>query len=501
MAKNPLGEKGGDRQNLVLAIEFQLISIAHGMDDSGSCGGSEEQRDGNFSYGGNYAFDAGYGLSEETVRYISSAKGEPPWLLQFRLDSLAIFESLPMPHWAPLQRDDLDYGSMRYYLAKDQVAQRSWDDVPAEVKKTFDRLGVPENERKFLAGVEAQFDSEMAYANLREELSARGVLFVSSSEGLSLHEEIFRPHFGSLVPSSDNTFAALNGAAFSGGSFIYVPPGVHVTQPLQAYFRINAEQFGQFERTLIVVDEDAELTYLEGCTAPRFETATLHAAVVEVIALKNAKVRYVTVQNWSNSVRNLVTKRAKACENAEIRWIDCNIGSAVTMKYPAIILAGEHSSGEVLSISVAKGKQRQDTGARAIHLASHSSAQLISKSLSANGGVSTFRGHIHVAPGAANCRCRSRCDALLIGDESSSSAIPKIDCRGANGTVEHEASVSKISEEQLLYLRSRGLSEAAAISLTVNGFFGDIVREFPMEYAVELKRLIEMEMDDCGEAQ
>ncbi|MDR2668234.1 MAG: Fe-S cluster assembly protein SufB [Puniceicoccales bacterium] len=466
--------------------------------DGGSCdSGDGTGAEWDFSCETDYAYDAGYGLSEETVRYISSIKDEPEWLLQFRLNSLKQFEKIDMPHWAPLKKSDINYGEIRYYLAREQLPRKNWDDVPAAVRETFDRLGVPENERKFLAGVEAQFDSEMAYANLREELTSQGVLFVSSSDGLRDHGEIFRQYFATLVPPGDNTFAALNGAAFSGGSFIYVPPGVHVAQPLQAYFRINAEQFGQFERTLIVVGENAELTYLEGCTAPRFESTTLHAAVVEVIALQGAKVQYITVQNWSDNVYNLVTKRAKAMAGAEIRWIDCNIGSALTMKYPALILAGERARGEVLSISVAKGKQRQDTGARAIHICPNSSSQLISKSLSIDGGSTTFRGQILTAANAHECRCHSRCDAMLIGENAQSQTLPKIDCRGRNCTIEHEASLSKISDEQLFYLRSRGMGESQALSLMVNGFFNDLIREFPMEYGVELKRLIEMEMDDA----
>ncbi|MDR2664250.1 MAG: Fe-S cluster assembly protein SufB [Puniceicoccales bacterium] len=456
----------------------------------------EGDQDGNFFYRTDYAYDAGRGLSERTVRHISKLKGEPDWLLSFRLKSLEIFQKLSMPDWAPLAKGDLDYGSIRYYLAQEQLPRRNWEEVPEDVKRTFDRLGVPEKEKKFLAGVEAQFDSEMAYANLREDLTKQGVLFVSSSEGLRDHEKIFRPHFGTLVPSGDNPFAALNGAAFSGGSFIYVPPGVKVAQPLQAYFRINAEQFGQFERTLIVVGEGAEVTYLEGCTAPSFETATLHAAVVELVAMAGAKVQYVTVQNWSNSVRNLVTKRAKALEGAEIRWIDCNIGSRITMKYPALLLAGERARGEVLSISVARSGQRQDTGARAIHLAPRTSSQIIAKSLSIGDGTATYRGKIDVAPGADGCRSHSRCDALLLGEKAISQTFPKIHCRGGNCTVEHEASVSKISDEQLFYLRSRGLDERGALGLMVNGFFSDLIREFPMEYGVELKRLIEMEMDN-----
>jgi Fe-S cluster assembly protein SufB len=451
---------------------------------------------GDFSYAIPYAHDTGYGLDEGTVRRISRIKNEPPWLLDFRLRALRIFRKLAMPSWSPIKKEAIDFSQIRYYLAQADFPRRKWEDVPDEVKKTFDRLGVPEKERRFLAGVEAQFDSEMAYENLREDLRRQGVIFVNSTEGLLHHEAIFRPFFSTIVPVGDNPFAALNGAVFSGGSFIYVPPGIKLSQPLQAYFRINAEQFGQFERTLIIVDRDAELTYLEGCTAPRFETATLHAAVVELVALPGARLQYITVQNWSNNVYNLVTKRGKALAGAKISWIDGNIGSHFTMKYPAVLLAGEGACGEVVSLSVANGDQHQDTGARMIHLADRTTSHILAKSLSLGRGIATYRGTVALGPGVSQCRSHSRCDAILLDETSVSRTYPQCRCQGRDCTVEHEASVSKISDEQLFFLRQRGIPEIAAKSLLVNGFFNELIRSFPMEYGVELKRLLEMEVED-----
>ncbi|MDR3117266.1 MAG: Fe-S cluster assembly protein SufB [Puniceicoccales bacterium] len=451
--------------------------------------------EGNFSYATDYAYDAGQGLGEETVRYISSLKEEAPWLLDFRLRCLEQFRRSAMPDWAPLKKADIDFSAIRYYLARDRVPRRSWEDVPDAVKSTFDRLGVPEREKKFLAGVEAQFDSEMAYAHLQEELAERGVLFVSSAEGLRDHCDLFRPFFGKIVPAEDNPFAALNGAVFSGGSFIHVPAGIVLEKPLQAYFRINAENFGQFERTLIVAGENSEVTYLEGCTAPRFETATLHAAVVELVALPGAKIHYLTVQNWSRNVYNLVTKRGLAREGAQIRWLDCNIGSRLTMKYPAVLLAGRGARGEMVSLSIAARGQQQDTGARMVHLAPQTSSRIIAKSLSIGDGIATYRGSVTVAAGASACRSHTRCDALLLHPESVSRTYPKLSGHGDGCTLEHEAAVSKISEEQLFYLRQRGFGENQAIGLLVNGFFQDLLRRFPLEYAVELRRLLEMEVE------
>ncbi|MDR3317034.1 MAG: Fe-S cluster assembly protein SufB [Puniceicoccales bacterium] len=450
---------------------------------------------GDFSYGTDYAYDAGSGLTEDTVRYISGHKEEPRWLLEFRLEALELFRRLEMPDWAPMKKSDLDYENIRCYLARGDGTGNRWEDVPAEVKETFDRLGVPEQEKKFLAGVEAQFDSEMAYANLKDDLQRQGVIFVSSSEGLLRYESLFRPYFGTVVAAAENPFSALNGAVFSGGSFIYVPPGVKIDRPLQAYFRINAERSGQFERTLIVVGENARVTYLEGCTAPKFETATLHAAVVEVVVLAGAEVQYITVQNWSANVYNLVTKRALAHQNATVRWIDCNVGSRLTMKYPSVILAGEGASGSVLSISVAKDGQLQDTGARMVHRASKTHSRVVAKSLSIGGGSAIYRGTISMAGGFERCRSHSRCDGLLLREDSISRTFPHMDCGGTGNVIEHEASVSKISDEQLFYLRQRGIGESQALGLLVNGFFDELIREFPMEYGVELKRLIEMEME------
>ena len=338
---------------------------------------------GNFSFPEDYTYDAGTGLNEETVAYISKVKNEAEWVKEFRLKALEIFNKKPMPtHWASKDLENIVFDNIRYYLSKGQKPSRTWDEVPDDVKETFERLGIPEQERKFLAGVEAQFDSEAAYSRMKEDLEKEGVIFVGSTEGLEKYPEIFRPYFGKVIPSADNKFSALNSAVFSGGSFIYVPKGVKLKQPLQAYFRINAENFGQFERTLIIADEGSEITYMEGCTAPKFETATLHSAVVELVALKNAKIQYITVQNWSNNVFNLVTKRAHAEENAEVKWIDCNIGSRLTMKYPGVVLKGRKARGEVLSIALANDGQHQDTGAKMIHLADETSSNIISKSIS-----------------------------------------------------------------------------------------------------------------------
>lgn len=451
---------------------------------------------GNFSYPEDYNYDAGVGLNEATIRYISKVKKEADWVLDFRLRALEIFQKKPMPtHWADSDLENIDFDKIRYYLSKGQQPSRTWDEVPDDVKETFERLGIPEQERKFLAGVEAQFDSEAAYSRMKEDLEKEGVIFVGSTEGLEKYPEIFRPYFGKVIPIADNKFSALNSATFSGGSFIYVPKGVKLKQPLQAYFRINAENFGQFERTLIIADEDSEITYMEGCTAPKFETATLHSAVVELVALKNAKIQYITVQNWSSNVFNLVTKRGMADEQAEIKWIDCNIGSRLTMKYPGVVLKGENSRGEVLSIALANDGQHQDTGAKMMHLANNTSSNIISKSISINQGRSTYRGQVHMPKHLQNCKNNTECDALLINTNSRTDTYPSITTRGQNNTVQHEASVSKVSAEQIFYMMQRGLSEGEAMSLAVNGFVNDLLKAFPMEYSVELKRLIDMEME------
>lgn len=451
---------------------------------------------GNFKYAENYSYDAGRGLTEATIDYISDVKGEEEWVRAFRKKALKIYESKPLPtHWASADLNNINFDEVRYYLSKGPRASRSWDEVPDDVKETFERLGIPERERAFLAGVEAQFDSEAAYSNMKEELSKLGVVFVGPHEGLHEYPEIFKKYFGKVIPIGDNKFSALNSATFSGGSFIYVPKGVKVAQPLQAYFRINAENFGQFERTLIIADEGSEVTYMEGCTAPKFETATLHSAVVELVALKGAKIQYITVQNWSNNVYNLVTKRGLAEEDAEIRWIDCNIGSRLTMKYPGVILKGRRARGEVLSIALASDGQHQDTGAKMIHAAEDTSSNIIAKSISVGSGRSSYRGMVTMPKHLKNCRNNTECDALLINTNSRTDTYPAITVKGERNSVQHEASVSKVSAEQIFYMQQRGLSEGEAMSLAVNGFVNDLTREFPMEYSVELKRLIDLEME------
>ncbi len=455
-----------------------------------------DQDAGDFTYPEDYEHDAGYGLTSETIDYISDIKKEADWIREFRHRALKVFNDKPMPtHWASKDLENIVFDNIRYYLSKGQKPTRSWDEVPDDVKETFERLGIPEKERKFLAGVEAQFDSEAAYSNVKEELEKEGVIFVNSTEGLREHPELFRKWFGKVIPTGDNKFSALNSAVFSGGSFIYVPPGVKVAHPLQAYFRINAENFGQFERTLIIVDEGAEVTYMEGCTAPKFETATLHSAVVELVAMKDAKIQYITVQNWSNNVFNLVTKRGMAHENAEIRWIDCNIGSRLTMKYPGVIMKGRKARGEVISIALANDGQHQDTGAKMIHAADETTSNVVSKSISVGEGRSTYRGQVHIPKHLKGCKNNTECDALLINSNSRTDTYPAITVRGNQHATQHEASVSQVSEEQIFYMQQRGLSEGEAMSLSVNGFVNDLVREFPMEYSVELKRLIDMEME------
>lgn len=455
-----------------------------------------DREKGNFSYEMKYAFDAGTGLSGDTIDYISNAKQEDEWIREFRHKALRVFERLPMPTtWATRDLDNIDFNKIRYYLAQGQRPSRTWEEVPEEMKQTFERLGIPEQERKFLAGVEAQFDSEAAYSNMKEALAKDGVIFVGSTEGLKEYPEIFRKFFGKVIPTNDNKFAALNSAVFSGGSFIYVPPGVKVRQPLQAYFRINAESFGQFERTLIIADEGAEVTYMEGCTAPKFETSTLHSAVVELVALKGAKIQYITVQNWSNNVFNLVTKRGLAEEDAEVKWIDCNIGSRLTMKYPGVVLKGRRSRGEVISIALANDGQHQDTGAKMIHLADETTSNIIAKSISVGEGRSTYRGIVSMPEHLKGCKNNTECDALLINTNSRTDTYPAITVQGQGNSVQHEASVSKVSAEQIFYMMQRGLSEGEAMSLAVNGFVNDLVRQFPMEYSVELKRLIDLEME------
>ncbi|MBE2214486.1 MAG: Fe-S cluster assembly protein SufB [Opitutaceae bacterium] len=455
-----------------------------------------DREKGNFSYDIKYAYDAGTGLNEGVIDYICDVKGEDDWIRAFRKKALKVFEEKPMPtHWATKDLETINFDKIRYYLAQDKKPKRTWDEVPDDIKQTFERLGIPEQERKFLAGVEAQFDSEAAYSNIKEAVGKQGVIFIGSTEGLMKHPEIFRKYFGKVIPTADNKFSALNSAVFSGGSFIYVPPGVKVSHPLQAYFRINAENFGQFERTLIIADEGSEVTYMEGCTAPKFNTSTLHSAVVELVALKGAKIEYITVQNWAANVFNLVTKRAWAEEGATVKWIDCNIGSRLTMKYPGVVLKGRGARGEVLSIALANDGQHQDTGAKMIHLAPDTTSNIISKSISVGEGRATYRGQVHIPKHLTGCKNNTECDALLINTNSRTDTYPAISVRGNKNFVQHEASVSKVSAEQIFYMMQRGLTEGEAMSLSVNGFVNDLTRQFPMEYSVELKRLIDLEME------
>lgn len=457
---------------------------------------AEKDDIGNFSFPENHKYDAGYGLTKDTLDYISKVKDEPDWVNEFRHKALDVFLSKPMPtNWATEDLNAIDFDKIRYYLSDGATPKRSWDEVPPEVLETFDRLGVPEQERAFLAGVEAQYDSEAAYSNVKEALADEGVIFVTCSEGLKEHADIFRPWFGKVIPVGDNKFSALNSAVMSGGSFIYIPKGVKLKHPLQAYFRINSENFGQFERTLIIADEGSEVMYMEGCTAPKFETATLHSAVVELVAMKGAKIQYITVQNWSSNVFNLVTKRGLAHEDAEIRWIDCNIGSRLTMKYPGVVMKGERARGEVISIALANDGQHQDTGAKMIHAANNTTSNVVSKSISVGEGRSTYRGQVHIPKHLKGCKNNTECDALLINPKSRTDTYPAISVKGNQHVTQHEASVSQVSQEMLFYMQQRGLSETQAMSLAVNGFINELVEEFPMEYSVELKRLIDLEME------
>jgi len=435
------------------------------------------------------------GLSKDTIIAISQMKNEPQWMLDFRLRSFEIFMKKPMPTWGG-DLSKIDFQNIYYYAKATEKTEKSWDDVPADVKNTFEKLGIPEAEKKFLAGVGAQYESEVVYHNLREDLQKQGVLFLDTDSALKEQPEIFKKYFGKVIPPEDNKFAALNSAVWSGGSFIYVPPGVKVDMPLQAYFRINAENIGQFERTLIIVDEGAEVHYIEGCTAPVYSSESLHSAVVELVAHKDAKLRYTTIQNWSNDVYNLVTKRAYAYEGATVEWIDGNIGSKLTMKYPGVYLMGERAYGETLSIAFAGKGQHQDTGAKMVHLAPNTTSKITSKSVSRLDGRSTYRGLLNVAKGATGVKSTVRCDALLLDDTSKTDTYPYMEINQEDATITHEATVGKIGDDQIFYLMSRGFTEEEALSLIVNGFMEPFTKELPMEYAVELNRLIKLEMDD-----
>jgi len=440
-----------------------------------------------------YTFRSRKGLNAEVIRELSHMKGEPQWMLDFRLKALEIFNKKPVPTWGG--KINLDFDEITYYTRPSDKTESNWDDVPADIKNTFDKLGIPEAERKFLAGVGAQYESEMVYHSVQKHLEELGVIFLSSDDGLRQHPEIFREHFGKVIPAADNKFAACNSAVWSGGSFVYVPKGVKVEMPLQAYFRLNAEGTGQFERTLIIVDEGAQVHYVEGCTAPSYSRDSFHSGVIEIIVKKNARCRYTTIQNWSTNVYNLVTQRAVVHAGATMEWVDANLGSKLTMKYPSCYLVGEGAHGEILSMAFAGPGQHQDTGGKVVHGAPHTTSKITSKSISRGGGRASYRGLLKVYKGAEGSRSNVVCDALLLDPQSRSDTYPVIEIDEDDVTIGHEASVSKIGEEQLFYLMSRGLSTEEATTMVVSGFIEPLVKELPMEYAVELNRLTELQME------
>lgn len=454
--------------------------------------GNQQKYD--FHVADTFVFQTKRGLNREVVEQISQMKGEPEWMLKFRLKALEHFFKRPMPTWgADLTNLNLD-GLYMYTKPVDKEG-RSWDDVPDNIKETFDRLGIPEAERKFLSGVGAQYESEMVYHNIQEHLKKMGVIFVSIEEGLRQYPDLFREYFATVVPIEDNKFAALNSAVWSGGSFVYVPPGVKVDMPLQAYFRLNMADLGQFERSLIIIDEGAQAHYVEGCTAPIYTTDSFHSGVIEIIVKKGARMRYTTIQNWSTNMYNLVTQRAVAYENATMEWVDSNLGSKVTMKYPSVYLKEPGAHGEILSMAFAGKGQYQDTGGKMIHFAPNTSSKITSKSISKNGGRAAYRGLVKVYPEASNVRSSVVCDALLLDEDSRTDTYPSIEIENEDVSIGHEASVSKIGEEQLFYLMSRGMSEEDATTMIVSGFIEPLVKELPMEYAIELNRLIQLQME------
>lgn len=440
-------------------------------------------------------FSTGKGLNEDVVRAISKIKEEPEWMLEYRLKALKVFEAFPLPSYGP-DLKFLEFDSYNYYTRVSNQEATSWDQVPEAVKNTFDKLGIPEAEQKYLSGATTQFESEVVYHNMLEEAEKKGVIFLSTDMGLKLYPELFKKYFGSVVPVGDNKFAALNGAVWSGGSFIYVPKGVKLDKPLQSYFRINNEKSGQFERSLIICDEGSSINYVEGCTAPIYSKESLHAAVVEIIVLKGARCRYTTVQNWSNNIVNLVTQRALVEEDGLMEWVDGNIGSLRNMKYPACILKGDGARGTVISIAVGGKNQFQDNGARMIHYGKNTSSTIISKSICSHGGVANYRGTVRMMPGAENAHSHVECDTLILDGESRSDTYPKNEIQNSSSYIEHEATVSKINEEQLFYLMSRGLNEEDATNMIVMGFIEPFSKELPMEYAIELNRLIKLDMSD-----
>jgi Fe-S cluster assembly protein SufB len=435
------------------------------------------------------------GLNEAIVREMSDIKGEDAWMREFRLKALKRFMAKPMMPWFATRMPDLNFDDIYYYVKPTESQVDRWEDLPDAIKNTYERLGIPEAERKYLAGVTAQYESEVVFHRNREDLAAQGVLFCDMDTAVREYPELVRKYFGTVIPPNDNKFAALNSAVWSGGSFIYVPPGVKVEQPLQAYFRINLENMGQFERTLIIADEGSQVHYVEGCSAPVYSTDSLHSAVVELVALPGARITYTTIQNWSNNVYNLVTKRARAEAEAHVEWIDGNIGSRLTMKYPSVYLVGPKASGEVLSVAYAGAGQHQDAGAKMIHAAPETTSTIVSKSISKDGGVTTYRGLVHVDEGARGAKSFVRCDALLLDDDSVSETKPYMEVGERDARIGHEATVSKVGDDQLFYLMSRGLSEGQAMSMIVNGFIEPVTRTLPMEYAVEWSRLIELQME------
>lgn len=455
----------------------------------------DESYEHGYSFGtGDYTFQADKGLNTKVIHQISEMKNEPKWMLENRLFGFSEFEKKPNPLWGA-DLTGIQFNDLSYYLKPTAGQARSWDDVPADVKETFDRIGVPAAEREFLAGVKAQYDSEVVYGSLKQTWEKDGVIFLSMDEGLAKYPDLVKEYFGTVIPFNDNKYAALNNAVWSGGSFVYVPPGVEVKMPLQTYFRINSESFGQFERTLIIVDEGASVHYVEGCTAPQFASTSLHSAVVEIVVKKGATCQYTTVQNWYKNIYNLVTKRAYVHEEGKMIWTDFNMGSKVTMKYPGFILAGKGARGEVLSMALAGAGQHQDTGAKAIHLAPHTSSTIISKSISKSGGRTSYRGLVHIAPQAHHSKNTVVCDALLLDDFSRSDTYPVEKVFNNQVEIQHEATVSKIGDDQLFYLMSRGVSEEDARKMIVNGFIADLVKKLPLEFAVEMNRLIDFEME------
>jgi Fe-S cluster assembly protein SufB len=453
---------------------------------------------GDYQYGfrdeEDYFYKSGRGLNEEVVRKISEMKGEPEWMLEYRLKALDYFNKRPIPTWGG-DLSGIDFDNIYYYIRPSEKQGKSWDEVPAYIKETFDKLGIPEAEKKYLAGVGAQYESEVVYHSLREDLEKMGVVFLDMDSGLREYPDLVKQYFGTIIPANDNKFAALNSAVWSGGSFVYIPKGVKVDVPLQAYFRINAENMGQFERTLIICEDDSYVHYVEGCTAPTYSTDSLHSAVVEIVVKDGARCRYTTIQNWSKNVYNLVTKRAAAYRNATMEWVDGNLGSKLTMKYPAVMLMEPGARGEVLSVAFATNGMHQDAGSKMTHVAPNTSSQIISKSISKGTGRSSYRGLVKIHKGASGSRSNVVCDALLIDEESRTDTYPYMEIEEDDVSIGHEATVSKVADEQLFYLQSRGISEEDAMSMIVNGFIEPITKELPLEYAVELNRLIQLEME------